>query len=51
MYSLFSIIYHDENSMSTGHYYSDILDFTTGFWLRCDDENIKKPIEYQMLDI
>ena len=30
IYSLVSIIYHDTNSMSTDHFYSDISDFNTG---------------------
>ena len=25
--------------MGNGHYYSDILDFNTYVWWRCDDEN------------
>ena len=40
--SLVSIIYHNGNSMSTGHYYSDILYFKTGVFWRCDDRNITK---------
>ena len=40
MYSLLYIIYHDVNYMSTGHYYSDILDFNTGVFWQCNDENM-----------
>ena len=40
IYSLVSIIYHDGNSMSTGHYYSDILEFNTGVWWQFNDDSM-----------
>ena len=39
-YTLFYVYMLEGNSMSTGHYYCDILEFNTGIWWRCDDDNI-----------
>ena len=31
---------HNSNSMSSGHYYCDILYFNTRIWWRCDGETV-----------
>ena len=38
-YTPFYENYHDEDSMITGRYFCDILDFNTGIWWSCYDDN------------
>ena len=35
-----SLIIHDGDSLYCRHYVSDVFDFNTGIWWRCDDANI-----------
>ena len=35
-----SIIIHEGDKMSSGHYYWDVLDFSTGIWWRYNDDII-----------
>ena len=37
-YTLISVIIHEGNSISSGHYYCDTLYFNTVIWWRCDEK-------------
>ena len=37
-YTLISVIMHEGNSISSGHYYCDTLYFNTVIWWRCDEK-------------
>ena len=39
-YTIVLVNNHDGNSMSTGQHLCDKLDFNTGIWWCCDDNNI-----------
>ena len=48
IYIIVSIKFHIGNDMDQGQYVCDVLDYNTGTWWNCDDENVTQYPGYPM---